>query len=310
VRLAVALRMRARLLNIAGRALLTGPELDGDTRRSLQALLGCEAFAPGGSPDPTKPADVPTLPPLAEEVEQINTLRPSYLGVKYRPANKVRVKGRALPEGTVEIQEVLPDTPASRAGLRVGDLVLGSHGRDFVGDNAIRHFVMMSKKGRPIPLRIMRGGRQMRRPIKLVAWPMKPIGIAASSRVGEPSPPISSLRFVGSPADLAGRKHVLFYWHPDCRECLDGLRRLDAQFEGTGVAIVAIADVGEGRLRSSLDGPTRSARVHFAADPSRSSFKVHGINGTPTLVAVDEAGVIRHRQVGVDDSFDIYKAFS
>ena len=35
-----------------------------------------------------------------------------------------------------------------------------------------------------------------------------------------------------------------------------------------------------------------------ASDPLRRSFIDYGVSGTPTIVLVDDKGVVRHRQVG------------
>ena len=51
------------------------------------------------------------------------------------------------------------------------------------------------------------------------------------------------------------------------------------------------------------NGITTPLRIrHFfarvAVDPLRRSFIAYGVSGTPTIVLVDDEGVVRHRQVG------------
>lgn len=302
VRLAVALRMRAALLDIAGRSLLKDSDerVPTDERRALEALLACEAFEPPAAPRPRSMTALRAFPPLPEELQTLSELRPAFLGVEYRPLSPSARRGRHLPPGAVEIRAVVDDSPGARAELKPGDIAVGTGRHDFEDINALRNFVMTSSQGASIRLRIVRGKRSLRRSIKLTPWPVEPVAVAASSRVGQASPELDGLVFRGPAPNLRGKRHVLFFWQPGRGDSRAALARLGRWAEQSGVAVVAISDASS----DTLDGVGGTTTV-FALDPARRSFRRHGVSASPTLVWVDAKGIIRHRRAGLPTDFDL-----
>ncbi len=74
------------------------------------------------------------------------------------PITGINAAGEEMPMAKTIITEVVPDTPAAKAGLQVDDIVLGAEGLEFkyVGD--LVHYVQQHQ-GQEINLRLQRDGR-------------------------------------------------------------------------------------------------------------------------------------------------------
>jgi S1-C subfamily serine protease len=57
----------------------------------------------------------------------------------------------------VRVLEVVPDGPASRAGLRAGDLLLAANGAELAGIDALHRLLAADAIGRAVELRLLRG---------------------------------------------------------------------------------------------------------------------------------------------------------
>ena len=62
--------------------------------------------------------------------------------------------------------------------------------------------------------------------------------------------------------------------------------------------MLAITDEEPGTVTGYLEGRREAFFELVVADPLRRSFLDYGVSGTPTIILVDENGVIRHRQTG------------
>jgi hypothetical protein len=65
-----------------------------------------------------------------------------------------------------------------------------------------------------------------------------------------------------------------------------------------GIPVLAISDEAAGTVSGYLDTRQEPFFARLAVDPLRRSFIAYGVSGTPTIVLVDDKGVVRHRQVG------------
>lgn len=76
--------------------------------------------------------------------------KPGYLGVS----------GSDSAGGGVELQQVFPDTVASRAGLQSGDVLLDIDGEKLAGYAALAEKIRAAGEGRPMSLRLRRAGAE------------------------------------------------------------------------------------------------------------------------------------------------------
>jgi S1-C subfamily serine protease len=76
-----------------------------------------------------------------------------------------------LASGAVTVTRVLPDSPAARAGLTDGDIVLGPPGEHFSERNQIREWIMTSIVDQTRSLDVLRDGRVLTFSIRISAAP-------------------------------------------------------------------------------------------------------------------------------------------
>jgi len=84
-----------------------------------------------------------------------------YLGVGLQPLDENIAESLNLPKDRGEIvRSVQPGTPAARAGLQQGDVILRVNGRDVNPDQTVSYLVANTSVGSRVPLEIIRGGRR------------------------------------------------------------------------------------------------------------------------------------------------------
>ena len=159
VRLAALLRMRTVLLDVAGRYYLqTQPK----AAAALTALERCEdldltlASVAGAASPPVKPA----LVALDTDQQAAARVQPAWLGFAFKPVATARRKRLGLPEGAVRVVSVVADSPAIRAGLRPGDILLGAMGEPLTSQNPVRPAVVLAPIGADWTLDLQRGSKR------------------------------------------------------------------------------------------------------------------------------------------------------
>ncbi len=91
------------------------------------------------------------------------TVQRAYLGVMLDPDFTVE-KARELKLDRVRgarITQIYPQSPASRAGLAVDDVVLSFDGTDIADENHLINLVSLTQIGRKVVLVVLRGGQKM-----------------------------------------------------------------------------------------------------------------------------------------------------
>jgi len=128
------------------------------------ALAGCIFSWPAAAQPPAPPlaAEPPALFAFNEPEEKM-LLRfssgGSYLGVGVAEIGAERSKALKLPEERgVEITRIAPDSPAAKAGLKVGDVVLDYNGQRVEGTEQFMRMVRETPAGRTVKLLISRDG--------------------------------------------------------------------------------------------------------------------------------------------------------
>jgi hypothetical protein len=158
VRLAALLRVRTLLLDVAGRSYLQTQGKPKETA-ALAALEGCENLDLNLSPvtGVARPTAKSALVALDSDRQAAARAQPAWLGFVFAPVAPDRRKRLGLPEAAVRVVSVVANSPASRAGMRPGDILLGAAGETFTSQNPVRPAVVLASTGAEWPLDLQRG---------------------------------------------------------------------------------------------------------------------------------------------------------
>ena len=98
--------------------------------------------------------------PIVDTLMKGQAIKRGYLGVGPQPIDEDLASALGVAKNRGEIiRSVEPDTPAGRAGVRVGDVVLKVNGQDVTSEQSLTYLVGQTKPGDPIRLDILRDGR-------------------------------------------------------------------------------------------------------------------------------------------------------
>jgi S1-C subfamily serine protease len=117
---------------------------------------------------------------VSDQLGNGGTVVHPYLGLQLVPltARRARENNRdpdallQLPErdGAL-VQRVLPDSPAEAAGLRRGDLVVSAGDQPVGSPSVLLQLVEKASVGQPLPLKVLRGQRELQLSIRPAALP-------------------------------------------------------------------------------------------------------------------------------------------
>ncbi|HEY5741372.1 MAG TPA: TlpA disulfide reductase family protein, partial [Terrimicrobiaceae bacterium] len=123
-------------------------------------------------------------------------------------------------------------------------------------------------------------------------------------RSGEPAPDLNfgSGQSAGpSLSRLRGQHVLLLFWKSCSRPCLVELRRMQhvhKQRERTDIVVIAIAD-GEDAQRTAEIGREHKLGFTLIPDPERRFSRQYGVNCWPTIVSINEHGLVDFVHSGI-----------
>jgi len=301
VRSGVLLRMRAILITVAGRTYLDTKGTP-EQRQAYDALRRCEALTIPPAPLPPDAHLVRTepLPPLEDDLAVAARVTPAWMGIQFRQApDAVRTAGNLTP-GAASVLAVYDGSPARRAGLEAGDIVLGPRGRPFEERDEIREWTMLSRVDQPVPLEVRRGDHQLTLTLVPKPFPQKWPSLPGPPKVGTPAPPLHLESYRGKPPTTlaSGTPHLLFFWATWCAICKSAVPEITAFEHERGVPVVAITDEDRGRLDPFFAAHTGPFPPLVATDENRQAFLAYAVSGMPTFVLVDGKGTVQSYATG------------
>jgi thiol-disulfide isomerase/thioredoxin len=300
VRLGVVLRMRALLGQIAGRLYLTEAGTP-EERAAYAALRACEDVTFFESPAFQSAAAMPApepFPPLEEDRQVVQTVMPAWMGIQFQPASQTVHKKAKHPPGAVTVMTVFPESAAAKAGIEVGDVILGPPDKPFEEPHQVREWTMRREIGEPAPLVLVRGGQQREIALRPEPYPMKVPELPGPPKVGSVAPALKLEPFRGDAVLANGRPHLLFFWATWCTPCKFALPEVMAYAAQRGVAVIAVTDEDSETLTDFFNQFEKPFPATVAMDPYRASFRSYGVSGTPTFVLVDADGIVQHYHTG------------
>ena len=99
--------------------------------------------------------------PVIEQLRATGKVRRGYLGVNIQPLTADIAAGLGLPKDKGEIvASVEPNGPASRAGIRQGDVITKVNNQEVTADNTLSYIVANTPIGRAVPIELVREGQR------------------------------------------------------------------------------------------------------------------------------------------------------
>ncbi len=259
--------MKIESIVLAGGMMLAGLAQQG----SAQIVLGGPDVVLLGQSGQIAP--MPPLPPMApmQDVIRLMASSGSYLGVGVRDVDADRKKALGLKEERgAEITSVQEDSPASKAGLKMGDVVLDYGGQRVESMEQFIRMVRETPAGREIKIGVSRGGT-------LTSVMAKPEGgrnqhqVARTIRVGPMNAPMPNVSVQAWPMDSP---RTVMYWKNGS---------LGVEAESLDNQLADFFGVKEGVL-------VRSVGKGTAADKA-------GVKAGDVIVKVDETKVSSPREI-------------
>ena len=109
---------------------------------------------------------------IVDSLRETGTVQRAYLGVLPQPVDQSMADyyGMDRPRGVL-ITQVNEDTPAEKAGLKDGDIILSVDGREIRNPSMLRNVISLSEVGQEVELAIVREGKEKNVAVKLEKFP-------------------------------------------------------------------------------------------------------------------------------------------
>jgi len=122
-------------------------------------------------------------------VQSVDARPWSWLGVRIRDISEQEMDDIASRHGIREgfgvmIVEVMPDTPAARAGMKNGDLVVAFRGRPVTETRVLQRFIAAASTEQDTPLTVLRPEGRRSLSVRLVAMPREVAGERVAAEFG------------------------------------------------------------------------------------------------------------------------------
>jgi thiol-disulfide isomerase/thioredoxin len=194
---------------------------------------------------------------------------------------------------------VYPDSPAAKAGLDVGDVILGPPDAPFQEPHQVREWTMKREINEPAPLQVARDGSVRQIVLKPEPYPIKMPELPGPPKVGSVAPPLTKMSaYRGDQTLAAGKPHLLFFWATWCVPCKFAVPEVMAFAKARGVEVIAVTDEEPQQLDQFFKEYHEPFPATVAIDPYRSAFQAYGVSGTPTFVLVDGGGKVQSYKTG------------
>ena len=297
-RSAALLRARTLLTTLVARQLLE-QEGSADERAEFAALRACEEVAlPGGSS-----AELTRFPrpmPAIDSDERIAvSLGPTSLGALLAELPASHPGRDKLPGGAMAIVDLEAGSPAERAGLQPGDILLGAPDEPVHDRGAMKLFLATPTGSPERALEILRGGQRL----TVQATPT----VAGKKAVELPQLPAAaraaldglvSYRGPTAATMVARKPYLLFFWATWCGVCKRSIPELMDLQRTRNLPVVAITDESPAMLDAFFGSWSGAFPEVIALDPGRRVNEIFEVEALPTYVLIDENRQVRLRARG------------
>ncbi len=108
------------------------------------------------------------------QLQKYGWLHPGWLGIKVQQItpDMAQALGMGEPQGSI-VAEVMTDSPAAKAGLEVGDIVLDYNNRMPPNERELLADIAITEPGTTVPITVLRGATKLRVPATIAEWPRR-----------------------------------------------------------------------------------------------------------------------------------------
>jgi serine protease Do len=127
---------------------------------------------------------------VAEQIRKTGSVSRGYLGVLIQDVDRDLAESFGLeqPRGAL-VSQVLPDTPAERAGLQPGDIIVSFNGRAIHSSSELPPIVGTSRVEEDAEMQVIRNGKQQKMKIRVAQLPREKLAAEAST-AQKPTPDV------------------------------------------------------------------------------------------------------------------------
>ena len=208
---------------------------------------------------------------VVKSLKETGSVQRAYLGVLPQPVDQSMADyyGMDRPRGVL-VTQVNEDTPAERAGLKDGDIILSVDDKEINNPSMLRNVISLSEVGQNVDLAIVRDGKEQTVVVQLDAFP-DPETLARNGAADEPAEDdtlggvtvremTDSMRSVmeGLPEDINGL--VVMGVEQTSNAAREGLAEGDIILEVGGEQVTTLAEY-QAALAKDTDRPA-FLRVH------------------------------------------------
>ncbi len=229
-----------------------------------------------------------------------------WLGVGLAALEGEEATERGLSQPAVVVNRVFPLSPASEAGLVVGDVLLSFQGQALEEPTTLVTAVGTTPANTEVELVVLRGGETLTQRVTLQPRPNFE-ELAVRYLTGSPARPIAARYAQGAEGQvdlsaLSGSVVLIDFWATTCGPCLMSIPRLNelqARYAAQGLRVIGISNEDEALVADAID--TFGIQYPIAIDQGEQTGQEYLITAYPTMVVIDRAGTVREVHIGAND---------
>jgi len=210
--------------------------------------------------------------------------------------------------GGATVTRVLPTSPAEKAGLRKGDLIVALDGAPVSGPNGVLAAAARAHTGQVMRITVERGGGRLN--LRLVVGKRPSLHALVRLYLLNTPAPNFEVPMVSQPgklrlSSLRGKVVILYFWATWCDSCKLNMPRLKAlhrKYSHRGLTIFSMA---QDKRADAIRQTASTLGLPFLVGQNLRNRigLLYKSRNVPTLILIDKAGIIRDYRVGSSYSF-------